>query len=125
MPKRVLAAVLVASFVVLVGAPSAQASSVTVKIVNFAFKPANVSISKGTKVVWKNTSSTTTHSVTAYKGNWSKDSTVLAGSSTSFTFKGTGTFKYYCKFHAHITPSGSCVANTGIPTRMCGIVVVT
>src|SRR5881628_2569932 len=92
MPKRVLAALLVASFVVLVGAPSAQASAVTVKIVNFAFKPANVSVSKGTKVVWKNTSSTTTHSVTAYKGNWSKDTTVLAGSRTSFTFNGTGTF---------------------------------
>jgi plastocyanin len=125
MPKRVLAAVLAASFVVLVGAPSAQASSVTVKIVNFAFQPAKVSVSKGTKVVWKNTSGTTTHSVTAYRGNWSKDTTVFAGSTTSFTFNGTGTFKYYCKFHAHITASGSCVANIGIPTKMCGTVVVT
>jgi plastocyanin len=109
----------------LVGAPSALASPVHVKIVNFAFKPASLSISKGTKVVWKNATTTTTHSVTAYKGQWSKDATVLAGSTTSFTFNTAGTFKYFCKFHAHITASGRCVANTGIPTRMCGTVVVT
>jgi len=122
-PPDVFAAVLVASFVVLVSAPSAQASPVKVKIVNFPFKPADVSISKGTNVVWKNGTSATTHSVTAYKGPWSKDTTVFAGSTTSFTFISMGTFKYFCRFHAHITPSGRCVANTGISTRMCGTVV--
>jgi plastocyanin len=124
MRKRVAAAALAASFVVLVSPPAAQASPVRVRIVDFAFKPASVSVSKGAKVVWKN-ASVTTHSVTAYKGRWSKDTTVVGGSTTSFTFSRTGTFKYYCKFHAHITPSGTCVANTGIPTRMCGTVVVT
>jgi plastocyanin len=124
MRKRVAAAALAASFVVLVSPASAQASPARVRIVDFAFKPASVSVSKGAKVVWKNASATT-HSVTAYKGQWSKDTTVVGGSTTSFTFSRTGTFKYYCKFHAHITPSGTCVANTGIPTRMCGTVVVT
>jgi plastocyanin len=124
MRKRVAAAALAASFVVLVSPQSAQASPVRVRIVDFAFKPASVSVSKGAKVVWKNASGTT-HSVTAYKGHWSKDTTVSGGSTTSFTFPRTGTFKYYCKIHAHITASGSCVANAGIPTRMCGTVVVT
>jgi len=124
MPKRALAALLIASFAVLLGAPSAQAAATRVKIVNFAFKPANVSISTGTKVVWKN-ASTISHTVTAYRGPWSKNTFVAAGSSTSFTFKRTGTFKYFCNLHAHITASGTCVANAGIPTRMCGTVVVT
>jgi plastocyanin len=125
MPKRALAAALAASFVFLIGASPAQASPVRVKIVNYAFKPAKVSVSKGTKVVWKNASTGTSHTVTSYKGPWSKNTVVAAGSTTSFTFNGTGTFKYYCSFHAHITLSGACVANTGIPTRMCGTVVVT
>src|SRR5580765_3358360 len=125
MRKRVVAAALAASFVVVVSAPAAEAAPVRVRIVNFAFQPASVSVSKGAKVVWKNASATTTHSVTAYKGHWSKNTTVPAGSTTSFTFSRTGTFRYYCIFHAHITASGACVADAGIPTRMCGTVVVT
>ena len=125
MPKRALAAALAASVVFLIGAPAAQASPVRVKIVNFAFRPASVSISLGTKVVWKNATTATSHTVTSYRGRWSKNTVVTAGSTTSFTFNRTGTFKYYCSFHAHITPSGACVANAGIPTRMCGTVVVT
>jgi plastocyanin len=124
MRKRVVAAALAGSFVVLVSPPSAEASPVRVKIVNFAFKPASISVSNGAKVVWKNASATV-HSVTAYKGPWSKDTTVSGGSTTSFTFSRTVTFKYFCKFHAHITASGMCVANTGIPTKMCGTIVVT
>lgn len=125
MPKRALAAALAASFVFLIGAPPAQASPVGVKIVNFAFRPASVSISMGTKVVWKNATISTTHTVTSYKGRWTKNTVVGAGSTTSFTFNSTGMFSYYCSIHAHITPSGTCVANAGIPTRMCGSVVVT
>ena len=124
MTKRVLAAVLVANVLGLIGPASAQTSPVSVKIVNFAFKPGTVSISKGNKLLWKNTTSATTHSVTAYKGHWSKDTTLAAGTTTTFTFTTAGTFKYYCKFHAHITQSGACVADPGVPTKMCGTVVV-
>jgi plastocyanin len=120
---RVFAAVLVASLLTLTGALPAQASS-RVSIVNYKYKPAKVTISKGTKVVWHNATTATLHSVTAYRGSWSKDTTVSAGSGTSFTFKKPGTFRFYCKFHAHITASGKCVADTGIPTPMCGTVVV-
>ena len=122
---RVFAPVLVASLLTLVHAPLAQAAPTKVKVVNFAYKPGNVSVSKGAKVVWKNVATATTHSVTAYSGHWSKDVTLAAGSTASFTFKRTGTFKYFCKFHAHITASGACVANAGIPTKMCGTVHVT
>jgi plastocyanin len=124
MHKRVFAAALVASLVMLVSPPSAQASPVRVRIVNFAFKPASISIMHGRNVVWKNATTATTHTVTAYKGSWSKDTTVPAGSTTSFTFNAAGTFKYYCKIHAHITPTGRCVADPGVPTPMCGTVVV-
>jgi plastocyanin len=122
--KKARLLVVLAAAMALVLPTAAHASPVKVKIVNYHFKPSKVSISKGQKVVWHNATAGTLHSVTAYKGSWSKDSSVSAGSSTSFTFNQTGTFKYYCKYHAHITAAGKCVANTGISTAMCGVVLV-
>lgn len=117
-----LVAVVIAAMLVPLPMGDAQAS-VRVRVVNYRFKPALVSVSKGAKVVWKNVS-TTTHTVTAYSKNWSKKVTLSTGELTGFTFKSTGTYKYYCSIHAHITANGACVANTGVPTRMCGKITV-
>lgn len=101
-----------------------QAATAGVRVVNFRFKPATTSISAGTTVKWRNASSGTTHTVTAYSGHWSKDTSLTAGASTSFRFLRRGVYKFYCRLHAHITSAGRCVADAGIPTRMCGTVVV-
>jgi plastocyanin len=79
-----------------------------VKIVNFAFKPKTITISKGTKVKWTNGGSVS-HTTTSNKGLW--DSGALApGAGFGHVFKKVGTFKYHCTIH---------------PTLMHGKIVVT
>jgi plastocyanin len=120
--KRLLSATLIAA---LIGVPAADALAITrVRVVNFRFRPARVSISRGTRVRWHNVTQSTTHTVTAYRGHWSKDTTIAAGDTTSFRFRRRGVYKYYCSIHAHVTSDGRCVANAGISTRMCGSVTV-
>ena len=120
--KRLFTAALIAA---LIGIPAINAQALTrVRVVNYRFRPSTASIGRGVRVRWANVTSSTTHTVTAYSTNWSKDTTIAAGGTTSFTFNHAGVFKYYCSIHAHITSGGACVANSGIPTRMCARVVV-
>jgi plastocyanin len=80
-----------------------------------SFKPAKVSIAKGTKVVWKDVCRS--HTVTSYSKNWSKDTTLSSvGQTTSFRFLKKGTFKYRCRFHSSLV--------NGVCSGMCGKVVV-
>jgi len=78
------------------------------------WKPKITNVAKGTKVVWKAVSGT--HTVTAYGGGWSKNTTISAGQKTSFTFNSRGTFKFYCNIHGNVS-GGTC-------SGMCGKVVV-
>ena len=80
----------------------------------FRWRPKITNVAKGTKVVWKAVNGT--HTVTAYGGGWSKNTTINAGQKTSFTFNNTGTFKFYCTLHGNVS-GGQC-------SGMCGKVVV-
>lgn len=80
----------------------------------FRWKPHAVNVAKGTKVVWKAVNSS--HTVTAYKGKWSKNTTIAQGTSTSFVFRSTGVYKFRCRFHSTLV--------NGVCTGMCGKVVV-
>jgi plastocyanin len=83
--------------------PTAMASSpqivrAKVKIVNFAFNPGTLNISKGTRVIWKNTSTTTHTSTSDTPGLW--DSGPIApGTNFKRVFKKVGTFTYHCSIH--------------------------
>jgi plastocyanin len=79
------------------------------------WNPATSRVSRGTKVVWKNPTNTT-HTVTAYGGGWSKNTTLHSGDHTSFTFNSSGTFKFRCTIHSTLS-NGNC-------SGMCGKVVV-
>ena len=69
-----------------------------VKIVNFAFKPATLNIAQGTKVIWKNTTTTTSHTSTSDTNVW--DSGVIApGTKFARKFGKVGTFAYHCSIH--------------------------
>lgn len=81
----------------------------------YKWKPHEVSISRGTRVVWRNPTSTN-HTVTSYGGNWSKSATITPGTSTSFTFRSAGTFKFRCTIHSTLS--------NGVCSGMCGKVVV-
>ncbi len=70
---------------------------VEVRVVNFAFEPAEVTVTVGTTVVWRNVSPTT-HTATAKDGSF--DSGLLEGGQTyQFRFAQPGTYEYWCTLH--------------------------
>jgi plastocyanin len=80
------------------------------------WKPKSVSINVGGKVTWKAVSGP--HTVSAYKGPWNKNTSLSQGSTTSFTFKKKGVYKYRCLITGHST-----LVN-GVCSGMCGKVTV-
>ena len=80
------------------------------------WSPTSVTIAKGGRVTWKSVSCGP-HTVTSYSANWSKNTTIGTGSSTSRVFTKKGTFKFRCRFHSSITH--------GVCSGMCGTVKVT
>ena len=83
-----------------VAAPIAAAAP-TVKILDFAFNPATVTIVAGETVTWRNTSATE-HTVTADDGTF--DSGAL-GLDDQFAnvFDQPGTYRYHCAIHSSMT----------------------
>ncbi len=76
---------------------TAQASrTASVDIVNFAYRPATLTIGAGSKVVFANTSSRA-HTATR-KGSFTTGR-IKAGKSASISFSRRGTFAYHCTIH--------------------------
>jgi plastocyanin len=70
----------------------------TVKMVDFRFRPATITIARGTKVLWRNTTASTDHTSTSDTGVW--DSGIVPpGGTFSRIFRRAGTFKYHCSIH--------------------------
>jgi plastocyanin len=113
--KKVIAAMVTALFLFALAVPAASAAQVTtgtsahvarttvvtVKIVDFAFKPKVLEIAKGTKVKWVNKGAVG-HTTTSNTGVWDSG-TLAAGDTFSRTFKKAGTFKYHCSIHSSMT----------------------
>ena len=114
--RRRVAALVLALGAVAVMPATSQGGTFTVKATgNKTFNPASLSVSKGSKVVWKNPDDDD-HTVTAYGRGWSKNARLDQGESTSFTFRRTGTYKYRCTLHSKLD-GGTC-------NGMCGKVRV-
>jgi plastocyanin len=79
----------------------------TVSIQNFSFKPAHITIKRGTKVRWINKDSTT-HTVTANKKRSFDSGRLGPGKSYTHTFKSAGKKRYHCNIHPDMR--GSVVA---------------
>src|SRR4051812_23212128 len=81
--------------------PPGSATTSTTKVVhikNYAFSPASLTVSAGTKVTWIN-DDTAAHTVTTTSGPKSFDSGSIAkGKSFSHTFTAAGTYSYYCAY---------------------------
>jgi plastocyanin len=112
--RRPLLALALAVVLLLSFAGTAQARQ-RVRAIDSQFRPARVTVSVGERVIWRNTGSMA-HTVTAYGGNWRKDSTIVPGARTSRTFNLAGRYKYYCTIHGDVV-HGQC-------TGMCGRVTV-
>lgn len=94
----VLAALLLAA-----AAPpaAAAASDVTVRIDNFTFSPADLTITPGTTVTWINNDDIPHTVVETEKVFRSK--ALDTDDSYSFTFTTSGEFSYFCSLHPHMT----------------------
>ena len=76
--------------------PTAQASATaTVTIPRFEFKPPTVTISRGSRVRFSNTSGTA-HTATRASFDTGR---IKPGRSVAVTFNRRGTFPYHCKIH--------------------------
>lgn len=73
----------------------------SVKIQNFNFTPATISVKKGTKVTWTNMDSIQ-HNVVGDNDSMLKGPLLDQGKSYSFTFDKTGTFTYHCMPHPYM-----------------------
>jgi plastocyanin len=76
----------------------------TVLIKNFSFKPAKITIKRGTKVRWINKDSTT-HTVTANKRRSFDSGRLGPGKRYTHTFKSAGKKGYHCNIHPDMRAS--------------------
>ncbi|NHN60264.1 MULTISPECIES: halocyanin domain-containing protein [Halorussus] len=90
-------------------------SEVTVKVGskgnngNYAFGPAAVKVSTGTKVVWEWTGKGSLHNVVADNGDFESEQKMKEGFTFSHTFDSAGTYKYYCTPHKTMGMKGAIV----------------
>ena len=85
--------------------PTAGAQTIptkTVSIENFRFKPAQITIKRGTRVRWINNDSTA-HTATANNGTSFDSGRLGPGDRYTHTFRRVGKKPYHCKIHPHMT----------------------
>src|SRR6202008_986456 len=78
---------------------NAPAPSTTVRIDNFTFTPAEITIAPGTTLTWVN-GDDIPHTVVANKAFRSK--VMDTDQHYSFTFTAPGTYDYFCSIHPHM-----------------------
>lgn len=81
-------------------AANAAAPASTVRIDNFTFTPAEVTVSAGTAVTWVN-GDDMPHAVAA-ADNTFRSKVLDTDQQYSFTFMKPGTYEYFCALHPHM-----------------------
>jgi plastocyanin len=76
----------------------------TVLIQNFKFKPAQITIKRGTRVVWIN-KDTSPHTATANNGRSFDSGRLRSEQRFSHTFRREGKKPYHCELHPHMKGS--------------------
>jgi plastocyanin len=101
-----LAAIAVAAFALTSGTraiPAVGASDKPeIKIDNFSFGPATITVPAGTTVTWTNNDDVP-HVVTSDDNKMFKSKALDTDDHFSFTFTKPGTYKYYCAIHPKMT----------------------
>jgi plastocyanin len=99
--RRVLGAALVGAVVAAAGlAPVVAADGTTVKIHDFAFAPAQLTVKVGTTVTWVNDDDIP-HTVVA-TGKAFRSKALDTNDKFSFTFTAAGSYEYFCSLHPHM-----------------------
>lgn len=81
--------------------PTPTVSHLLATIVDFGFRPASLSVARGTVVTWRN-SGQAQHTVTSNTGAFAS-AALSTGASFSFTFRIAGTYAYHCAIHPFMT----------------------
>jgi plastocyanin len=79
------------------GASSGGGGASAVQIKGYSFKPATITVKKGTRVTWTNADSTN-HTATASNGGFDTG-TLAKGQKKVVTLSKPGRFAYVCSFH--------------------------
>lgn len=74
-----------------------------VAIKNYAFSPANLTVKKGTTVIWINEDNAA-HTVVSTNGG-PVSANIPGGTSFTYTFTKVGTYTYHCSLHTQMTGS--------------------
>jgi plastocyanin len=103
--RSFIPALVIALFVIGVGAAAAQNSSsaatVNVQVGDDFFNPASTTVNVGDTVVWTHAGAQTRpHDVTADNGAFSSPRRMMGGATFSYTATTPGTFNYQCTIHA-------------------------
>jgi plastocyanin len=110
MRRRLLAAAFLAVAVAAAGlAPSARAEETTVKIDNFTFEPAQLTVKAGTTVIWVNADDIP-HTVVATARAF-RSKALDTDDKFSFTFTTPGSYEYFCSLHPHMKATVTVVGN--------------
>jgi len=83
------------------GAPQAQTQSAEVKIDNFSFTPASITIAVGTTVTWTNRDDIP-HTVVSDDKVF-KSKVLDTDEKFAYTFSKPGTYPYFCSVHPKMT----------------------
>jgi plastocyanin len=89
-------------------AAETQQNIMGISIIDFAFNPSEVSVEKGTTVIWTNMDAIP-HSVT---GDFFSSGTLNSDESFTYTFDEDGTYEYHCSFHPQM--KGKIIVGSGI-----------
>ena len=96
---------------------TASAKIDTVRMVDFAFVPASITISQGDTIVWKSTQQCCiTHTTTRSTGPMTWNATVPLNTTFRLAFNQTGTFTYDCIPHAGLGMNGSVTVVSRVPS---------
>ena len=79
---------------------SEKSESVAVKIDNFTFNPAEITVPAGTTVTWKNADDIP-HAVAAVDQAF-RSKAMDTDEEYSFTFEKPGAYEYFCSIHPHM-----------------------
>jgi plastocyanin len=82
--------------------PVSAADKPEIKIDNFSFGPATITIAAGTTVTWTNNDDVP-HVVTSDDNKMFKSKALDTDDHFSFTFSKPGTYNYYCAIHPKMT----------------------
>jgi len=99
--RNLAACLLVVGVPLSIAGASQAAPNVTVKIQNFAFVPAAVTVTPGTTVTWTNADEDP-HTVNATDRSF-KSAALDTDDKYAFTFTKPGDYAYFCSLHPHMT----------------------